>query len=65
MNAFIAQMRVARDEYLRERFLKIDELLPLDDQVKMIQGLYLAKRISREDLAEVMEEVKMRRLFER
>ena len=58
-------MRVARDAYLRERFLKIDELLPLDDQVKLIQGLYLAKRISREDLAQVMEEVKMRRLFER
>ena len=65
VDAFIARMRVARDAYLRERFLKIDELLPLDDQVKLIQGLYLAKRISREDLAQVMEEVKMRRLFER
>jgi|GEM_PF-2368077 len=61
---FIACMRVARDRYLRDRFLKIDELLPLDDQVKLVQALYLEKRISREDLAEVMEEVRMRRLFE-
>lgn len=64
VNDFIKSMRVARDNYLRERFLQIDELLPLDDQVKLVQGLYLEKRISREDLAQVMEEVKMRRLFE-
>ena len=65
VDTFIEQMKLARDSYLRERFLKIDDLLPLDDQVKLIQNLYLAKRISREDLAQVMEEVKMRRLFER
>lgn len=64
VDEFIASMRVARDRYLRDRFLQIDELLPLDDQVKLVQGLYLEKRISREDLAQVMEEVKMRRLFE-
>lgn len=64
VNAFIKQMKSARDNYLRERFLRIDDLLPLDDQVKVVQTLYLNKMISREDLAEVMDEVKTRRLFE-
>ncbi len=64
VDAFIKSMKAARNKYLRERFLQLDELLPLDDQVKMVQQLYLNKMISREDLASVMEEVKMRRLFE-
>jgi hypothetical protein len=64
VDAFIKCMKLARNKYLRERFLKLDELLPLEDQVKMVQQLYVNKMISREDLASVMEEVKMRRLFE-
>jgi len=64
VDAFIKHMKVARDAYLRERFLEIDDLLPVDDQVKMVQGLYLNKMISREDLADVMEQVKIKRLFE-
>jgi hypothetical protein len=64
VDAFIKSMEVARNRYLRDRFLQIDDLLPLDDQIRMVQGLYINKMISREDLAQVMEEVKTRRLFE-
>jgi len=53
----------APNRCLPERFLQIDKLLPLNGQVKLMQRLYLEKRINREDLAQVMEEVKMRRLF--
>ena len=64
VDAFIERMRVAHRRYLQRRFLQLDDLLPLDDQVKMVQSLYLSKLISREDLADVMAEVKTRRLFE-
>lgn len=64
VDAFIANMKVMHAAYLRERFLQLDDLLPLDDQVKLVQQLYLDKLISRNDLVEVMAEVKMRRLLE-
>jgi len=64
VEAFIKSLKKAKGRYLRERFLKLDELLPLDEQVAMVQQLYLKKMISRDDLAGVMEEVRMRRLFE-
>ncbi|MEL7160756.1 MAG: hypothetical protein AAFN92_08360 [Bacteroidota bacterium] len=64
VDAFIQALRRAKGRYLRERFLELDELLPLDEQVAVVQDLYLKKMISREDLAGVMEQVRMRRLFE-
>lgn len=64
VNAFINTLKANQKAYIRKKYMRIDHLLPLDQQEDTFYWLYEGDFISRTELEILMEELDNRRIME-
>ena len=64
VNDFITELKVKQKAYIRKKYMRIDHLLPVDQQEDTFYWLYEGDFISRTELEILMEELDNRRIME-
>lgn len=63
VDAFIEEIKKRQKLYIREKYMKIDDLLPLDNLENIFQWLYNRKFIERNELEVLIEELNNKKLI--